>query len=65
MLDRTITIDRERCDGEGLCVSLCPMRIFSFEDQRVPEVSGEEHCVPSGKHAGTQGPATGVRRGRG
>jgi nitroreductase/NAD-dependent dihydropyrimidine dehydrogenase PreA subunit len=49
MPDKTITIDPEKCDTEGLCVTLCPMRIFTHDDEQVPGISGEEHCVLCGQ----------------
>lgn len=49
MQRKTITIDHERCGTEGLCASLCPMRLFTHESGRVPSVSGEEHCVLCGQ----------------
>lgn len=45
----TITIDHGACDREGLCASLCPMRIFQHEEAEVPTVSDEQQCVLCGQ----------------
>ena len=44
----TATIDRELCNGCGLCVQICPMRTLSIQDGKA-EVTGNQslncaHC---------------------
>lgn len=29
-----ITVDEEKCTGCGLCVSVCPVRVFQIEDHK-------------------------------
>ncbi len=38
-----ITIDRDKCEGEGDCVNICPVGILSVE-----EVDGKNVSVVSG-----------------
>jgi nitroreductase/NAD-dependent dihydropyrimidine dehydrogenase PreA subunit len=48
-MQKAIAIDSERCEAEGLCASLCPVRIFSHEKGSVPRISDTEHCVLCGQ----------------
>lgn len=49
-MDRTtITVDHDRCQHDGLCARVCPMRIFSSPDGEPPRVAGAEHCVLCGQ----------------
>ncbi len=40
-----IIIDPDRCKQDGLCVKLCPMRIFEQPEQGVVQVRNEQLCV--------------------
>jgi NAD-dependent dihydropyrimidine dehydrogenase PreA subunit len=46
----TVTIDKEKCTGDGNCVDVCPVSVFELkEDKAVPvnaeECLGCESCV--------------------
>lgn len=46
-----ITIDREKCNQDGICVSECPARILVMEkneDFPVPSLEFEEYCIRCG-----------------
>lgn len=49
MQKKSISIDEARCKRNGLCASLCPVRIFSHEKDAVPQISEPEHCVLCGQ----------------
>ena len=49
MQEKTITIDKNKCNKDGLCAGLCPVRIFSYEKKEIPKISDQEHCVLCGQ----------------
>jgi NAD-dependent dihydropyrimidine dehydrogenase PreA subunit len=38
---QAIEIDETRCDGCGLCVDFCPVKVFSKESRDVKATQGE------------------------
>lgn len=49
MSDARIEINPEACMRDGLCVRVCPARIFRADRGGVPEVVGESLCVKCGQ----------------
>jgi ferredoxin len=49
MQPKTISINADKCKRDGMCASVCPMRIFSQENDAVPQVNEPEHCVLCGQ----------------
>jgi len=47
-LPPTIAIRPELCRKDGLCVKLCPVRIFAARDGEMPSVNHAEECVLCG-----------------
>ena len=45
----TISIREELCRKDGLCVRLCPVRIFATREGAVPSVAHTEECVLCGQ----------------
>ena len=46
-----ITIDREKCNQDGVCISECPARILQMEKNEgfpVPSPEFEEYCIRCG-----------------
>ncbi|MGC4064478.1 MAG: nitroreductase family protein [Polyangiaceae bacterium] len=44
----TITIDEERCRRDGVCIGLCPVRVFARGKDGLPEVAHPEECCACG-----------------
>jgi nitroreductase/ferredoxin len=49
MKAKTITIDREKCQKDGLCSRVCGVRMFSHKKKEYPEVRNPEECVLCGE----------------
>jgi nitroreductase/NAD-dependent dihydropyrimidine dehydrogenase PreA subunit len=45
----TITIVEDTCKNDGLCVKICPTRIFRMADGQLPTVSHLEECILCGQ----------------
>jgi nitroreductase/NAD-dependent dihydropyrimidine dehydrogenase PreA subunit len=45
----TIIIQEELCKRDGLCVKLCPVRIFATREGEIPSVNHTEECVLCGQ----------------
>ena len=46
-----ITIDREKCNQDGICISECPARIIQMDEKGgypVPSSDFEEYCIKCG-----------------
>lgn len=46
-----LTIDRKRCNQDGLCVAVCPARIIELDDKKFPVVvaEAENNCIHCGQ----------------
>lgn len=44
-----ISIDRDACRRDGLCVKLCPVRVFEMTAGRFPTISHTEECCLCGQ----------------
>jgi NAD-dependent dihydropyrimidine dehydrogenase PreA subunit len=42
-----IEVDLKKCDGDGICVSICPVEVFELK--KLPEYSDNEKSVPVNK----------------
>ena len=49
MNEKRITVDEKRCKREGLCATVCPMKIFVHEKGEAPVLQGTSHCVLCGQ----------------
>jgi nitroreductase/NAD-dependent dihydropyrimidine dehydrogenase PreA subunit len=49
MKAKTISIDQEKCRKDGLCATVCPMRIMTHEKNEYPKIGNEELCVLCGQ----------------
>jgi nitroreductase/NAD-dependent dihydropyrimidine dehydrogenase PreA subunit len=46
----TITVDPQKCKGDGICAAICPMRIFRVvEAKKPPQVVAVETCALCGQ----------------
>ena len=48
MIRKVITINEEKCQKCGLCVKICPMRIYTQERDGHPVIGDMENCVLCG-----------------
>jgi len=40
-----VTVDRDRCNGCKTCYDICPLDVFTWDDEHgVPEVTYPEEC---------------------
>jgi NAD-dependent dihydropyrimidine dehydrogenase PreA subunit len=39
-----VTVDRNKCDGDGSCVNVCPQAVFKLEDGKADPVNMSE-CI--------------------
>lgn len=46
MLDKSISIDEGKCEKDGMCASLCPMRISTHEKKKVPTIARQTPLSP-------------------
>jgi len=40
-----ITIDEDKCEGDGECVNTCPVSIFELQDGRAVIVGSLDECL--------------------
>jgi NAD-dependent dihydropyrimidine dehydrogenase PreA subunit len=39
-----VKVDLKKCDGDGVCVDVCPVEVFEL--QKLPEYENKEKAVP-------------------
>ncbi len=39
-----VTVDTDKCDGDGACVDVCPQGVFEMNDGKADPVNSDE-CV--------------------
>lgn len=49
MKEKLITINEEKCQKDGLCAKVCPMRIYTQKKDEYPILKDVEHCVLCGQ----------------
>jgi NAD-dependent dihydropyrimidine dehydrogenase PreA subunit len=40
----TVKVDPEKCNGDAICVSICPVSVFELKDDKATVVR-EEDCI--------------------
>jgi NAD-dependent dihydropyrimidine dehydrogenase PreA subunit len=40
----SVIVDKEKCDGDGVCVDICPMNCFDMVDEKA-EPTREDDCI--------------------
>ena len=40
----TVIVDKEACDGDGVCIDICPMNVYDMVDEKA-EPTREEDCI--------------------
>ena len=40
-----ITIDEDKCEGDGLCVDTCPVTLFELQDGKAVMVGSADDCL--------------------
>lgn len=40
----TVTVDKEKCDGDGVCVDICPMNVYDLVNDK-SEPTRADDCI--------------------
>jgi len=40
----SVKVDHEKCDGDAICVSICPVSVFELKDNKAVPVR-EQDCI--------------------
>jgi NAD-dependent dihydropyrimidine dehydrogenase PreA subunit len=40
----TVTVDKNKCDGDGVCVDICPMNVYELVDGKSVPVRADD-CI--------------------
>jgi len=40
----TVTVDKTKCDGDGVCVDICPMNVYEMVDGKSEPVRTDD-CI--------------------
>jgi len=40
----TVTVDKNKCDGDGVCVDICPMNVYELVDGKSEPVRADD-CI--------------------
>jgi NAD-dependent dihydropyrimidine dehydrogenase PreA subunit len=40
----TVKVDHEKCNGDAICVSICPVSVFELKDDKATVVR-EQDCI--------------------
>lgn len=40
----TVTVDKDKCDGDGVCVDICPMNVYDMVDDKAEPTRNDE-CI--------------------
>jgi len=40
----TVTVDKKKCDGDGVCVDICPMNVYEMVDGKSDPVRSDD-CI--------------------
>jgi NAD-dependent dihydropyrimidine dehydrogenase PreA subunit len=40
----TVTVDKDKCDGDAVCVDICPMNVYDMVDDKAEPTRSDE-CI--------------------